>query len=377
MLGLIIVAVFIVILYYVLTYLISKIKQNRRKKINVQVFDKAKEDERICTGECKKEDNTHIVRLYNEDEIRNLYKNKDSIYVCSNGNDDNDGLSEETSFESLEWAFNIAQKYKVNKITVIGKLDSMVLKDSKSIFSLAINPCFNDEILITGKTDASKSEKAILTSKEKDIGVLFCFLMDEYSKGKIRFENIEIINGDFGLWLKEITVILGKDAVIRNNSIGVVIDVNSTLILDGGIISGNDRAINIGNSGIFSMLKGAINNNGGSEEFDNGGVLIQQGGVFKMYGGMITDNKATGDGGGVYVEGIGTFELYGGVITKNIAYNAGGGVIVLSMGIFKQNGGSIIDNEAKIGKNKNIYIQNGAIAQFADQYYDNYISSIS
>jgi len=323
-----------------------------------------------------------IVRAYDEREFINLYRNKECLYVRANGNNDNDGLSEQTPFENLEWALNIAQKYNVYKIIVIGELDCKVLDNTRSTFTFAINPDFNNEILITGKQNAKEDEKAVLTTKDKNISVLNCYLnMDNYTmnnltEGKIRFENIELKNGDIGLWIKGMTVILGNNAIISKNIIGVALDAYSTLILDGGIISNNDRAVNIGNSGTLSMLGGAIKNNGDSEN-DEGGVRIQQGGLFKMYDGLITENKVSGDGAGVYVEGIATFEINGGKITKNIANNAGGGVIVLSMGIFKQNGGLIIDNEAKIGKNKNIYIQNLAHAHFADPYYNDYIKSIS
>ena len=132
---------------------------------------------------------------------------------------------------------------------------------------------------------------------------------------------------------------------------GVYVERKGTLILSGGIISGNtvhnDGGGGVYNQGAFTMIGGKISNNTARDNSiygDGGGVYNV--GTFKMSDGVISGNNASGMGGGVYNWKEGIFVMYGGEITRNNA-SYGGGLFYFSgtvKGSFTLSGGKISGN---------------------------------
>ncbi|MDR3248593.1 MAG: hypothetical protein LBT39_07390 [Treponema sp.] len=220
------------------------------------------------------------------------------------------------------------------------------------------------------------------------------------------------------------TVTLGPNLTLQGgtNSEGAGVNViNSTFIMTGGIIKGNQAGGSTGvataggggvcvttngasNRSTFTMYGGEISGNtvkgytnaSGNAFAYGGGVYITTSGdnsrsTFTMYGGKILSNTATSAsisnnafayGGGVCVSPRGTgstgiFEMRGGEISDNtvvcssstaLDINGGGGVaIVLStgiaMGTFEMTGGSISGNKVLTagpnGLGGGVYVKNG------------------
>ena len=122
-----------------------------------------------------------------------------SYYVSAQGDNANNGLSEDKPLKSLLWAFMQAASGTIKKITVIGTLNetseisSSMQKITGVVFVLLSNSEDKNtaEILITGKSGASGSERAVLSAKGSQAGVLFI-----ENDVKVRFEHIEISGGE-------------------------------------------------------------------------------------------------------------------------------------------------------------------------------------
>lgn len=154
---------------------------------------------------------------------------------------------------------------------------------------------------------------------------------------------------------------------------------NSTLIMNGGTITGNTSTGGGGavymNGGTFIMYDGTISVNKTSGSGAGGGAIFMTGTTpkFEMHGGTITDNsldsnKASDGGGAIYAK-VGSITIDGGDITNNDAgsgktcggvYLNGGVTLVMTGGTISDNTGSTSNN----GKN-GIYIKSdsGASAQ--------------
>ncbi|MDR0442383.1 MAG: hypothetical protein LBH44_03140 [Treponema sp.] len=135
----------------------------------------------------------------------------------------------------------------------------------------------------------------------------------------------------------------------NNNASAVYVDINGSLELRNGIITGNCSGAGVSvNEGSFIMSGGIISNNTASR---GGGVFMLNttGGSFTMNGGKIFGNTADFDyGGGVCVY-AGSFIMSGGEILGNTAEISGGGVYMRygnNGGSFTMSGGKISDNTA-------------------------------
>ena len=262
-------------------------------------------------------------------------QNKPTIYVSAKGNDtytndeNNPCLTMSHAIALLTMA-RMVGGMDINTITVIGTLDARsegTKEDANSIF-----PIFSiddeAEIVITGKPGAIGVERAVLSARGTEKGVVIT------PSGRIRFEHIEISGGNLGISIREVSeerksrVTLGPGAVIRGNSRYGVGIIEGTLIIDGGEIRDNTGT----------------------------GVLIYKGAVLTMRNGTIRDNRSSDDSGGVHVGG--TFSMYGGTITGNRAASTGGGVYVTSTGTFNQTGGTISNNTSQ--QSPNIYRASGS-----------------
>jgi hypothetical protein len=159
-----------------------------------------------------------------------------SYYVRSDGNDDNNGRSEETAFKTMEKAVEAVKAGIIKRITVIG---TITLNPSVRIAGAG-----TDEILITGKEDAVETEKAII------IGSIFI------SESKVRFTQIKLdVRGYLGsIGIHNATVTLDTNTLVTDEAakedrsfvhnlltLGSNSNTSSTLIM-----SGNAAAISVG-----------------------------------------------------------------------------------------------------------------------------------
>ena len=336
-------------------------------------------------------------------------------YVSSLGNDENKGTSEQKPFKTLAKAISTAALNKNNcTITVIGALSAESEGgNEKAVF--IINGTGENTVTITGKANAKEEQQAVLLGTEHgDIPVVF---IDENSK--IRFENIKItgaaesngviVSGGSG-------VTLGKGVKIADNfGTGIIVEEESTLVMEDGEISGNNaRGVVIEEGCTFNMTGGSINNNTLSGRY-GGGVYV--GGIFTMEGGQISENIAekggigggifvsmdavfilkngkiinnkasglqrnnvgSGGGGGVLVGGSSSgktqFIMEGGEISGNTAERYGGGVLLISnhggKGTFTMTGGIISGNTAKGGGGVQNYGNRFIVSQYGGEIINN------
>lgn len=187
-----------------------------------------------------------------------------------------------------------------------------------------------------------------------------------------------------------------KQGIITGGNIGVYNGKDATIIMNGGVISGNSYAgVSVGafimNGGVisensgrygvranwFTMNGGIISENAGYGvdciSFTiNDGIIennarcgVSASGLFfeaiplRMNGGSITGNGASDPDyqyGGVHIGGDGVFTMTGGTISGNTASSGGGGVYV-NHGSFNMSGGSITGNTASSGGG--VYISYG------------------
>ncbi|MDR0876878.1 MAG: hypothetical protein LBN21_02410 [Treponema sp.] len=346
----------------------------------------------LCGGVCGS--------LLAQEEVR-------SYYVRASGNDGNDGRSETAPLKTLARAVERASRGTIKTITIIGQLDatSEGLKLSNFIgggepnvkYIFIIQDSGKEEILITGKANASSLERAVLAAPSptrRDYpGVVIVG-----GNSKVRFENIEIVGNkgqlqdgrDFprngGMEIAGGEVILGIGTKISGNTVdsntaSAVLVNFGTLRMIGGVISDNSydhivaKTVVINKGASFTMEGGEIRNNhhsnaavwvsgsftmSGGKIYDNRslGISVRSGGVFTMTGGEISGNTLGSDnydfggigvepGGGVAVYKNGTFSMSGGKINNNTNRENGGGVLVL--GTFTMSGGEISGNIADKG----------------------------
>jgi hypothetical protein len=140
-----------------------------------------------------------------------------SYYVRADGDDNNNGRSEETPFKTLSKAVEAAKAGLVKTITVIGTISS---RDEIRI----LNPGA-DEILITGKEDAEEAEKAVIEAVN---GISIA------GPGKVRFTHIRLVResrapptGSVLLEILSSAVTLGVNTVVTGN-IGYLVTVSAT-----------------------------------------------------------------------------------------------------------------------------------------------------
>ena len=147
------------------------------------------------------------------------------------------------------------------------------------------------------------------------------------------------------LIIEDGTLITGNEVIPGYDGSGVYLDEKSTLIMNGGKISGNygDVCCGVGvtNSSTFIMNGGEISGN--TANLTGGGVLLYKGSTFIMNGGEISGNSAE-NGGGVMLmktdssHGNSSFTMNGGTIKNNSASDSGGGIYAVDK-ILTMNGG--------------------------------------
>jgi predicted outer membrane repeat protein len=158
-----------------------------------------------------------------------------SLYVSAKGDDNNNGRSETTPYKTLEKAVEAANAGVIKTITVIGTITGGDVYQSG-----------DDEILVTGKPDASGTERAVI-SRSISVG------------GKVRFTHIRLtqIGGHK-------TTTLGAGVVVTNPN-GRGVDGYGTYIMtDDATITGcKDVGVNTYYATVTMSGNASITNNGG------------------------------------------------------------------------------------------------------------------
>jgi hypothetical protein len=247
-----------------------------------------------------------------------------SYYVRADGDDKNAGTSEAAPFKTLEKAVEAAAKTPVKRITVIGTLtkgtvikgtDPTPRKITKYVkaagdkvgyaeIDWSLDENDPDEILITGKPDASGAERAVLKPAEGDTGILIVL-------STIRLEHIEIsglnsTESGYAVLLGEGTLTLARGTKITKTS-GDINGISATM----GVVIMRDDA--------------EISDNEG-ESFGTGAFLSSGSVLVMLDKSRITGNKAA-SGGGVALSGSSLIMRGTAAITGNSAANlVGGGV---------------------------------------------------
>jgi len=323
---------------------------------------------------------------------------RQTYYVnATNGDDVNNGRSEERAFKTMNKALESAKMGIVKTITIIGTVSGFRIENMGS-----------DEITITGKPDASEADKAkINTSRDSvvvggDTVVKLMYVTIEgrtgiYSNGNVTLarntviQNCErgfdsrfarqrastvlsdnaMITGCSDYGIIGVTVIMRDDSCITNNRIGFMsFSYESSLTMSGNAKISNNREggvrciDNYSPVGILTMSENAeISNNNTSTTIDGydwtttngGGVYVKN---LVMNGGRIINNTAKGNGGGVYVE-RGT--LSGNARISDNTANMGGGVYLqgYSDSPITMEGGEISGNKAEYGAG--VFIESGTL----------------
>jgi hypothetical protein len=295
-----------------------------------------------------------------------------SYFVHKDGNDSNNGLTEEYPFPTLLKAYTEAAQYPDRKTTIV------VLSDLESGVAVTLSPVTPavEVVVIKGKVAGF----AITRNKEANDSVL------EIAGGaKIRFENIkvngikstDVHNRAIKLSGAQTEVTLGNGAVITgrmssssqiNGGSGVFVTGGAKLVMDGGsavtgCVGSGDYGAGVhvyGSGSLLTINEGAAISENTAYDY-GGGVSVREGGAVVMNGGTIRGNKltysGTGYGGGVYIGGISSmFTMNWGVISGNMAgltaAKGHGGGVYLSSGTFAMNGGVIYgSNESDSLKN--------------------------
>jgi len=121
------------------------------------------------------------------------------------------------------------------------------------------------------------------------------------------------------------------------------------LTMNGGTINGNNAAESGGgmrlSESIIIMNDGIISENNAAGN-NGGGVSLSSGTIFTMNNGTISENEVRVRGGGVSVNGSSEFIMNGGIINKNTANADSGGIHINFDSTFTMHDGAIIDNAA-------------------------------
>jgi len=255
-----------------------------------------------------------------------------SYYVRADGNDSNVGTSEDKPFKTLAKAVQAASKTTVKKITVIGTvegktttkglnsvpsrqrlkiIDAVGAKDISKIVGDNIGVAqlkdsydtpLSHEILITGKSDATSGERAILTSKTSPVLIV--------ENAAVRLEYIEIseCKGEGSIWVLNGDLTVAKGVKItrntsKDNGVGIYVEGGTLIMRDDAEVSFNEGVNAVG----ICFQKGSV------------GILLDNA--------RITDNKAGNLGGGIGLYGSTLIMKDNATISSNSAVNFGGGIL--------------------------------------------------
>jgi hypothetical protein len=251
-----------------------------------------------------------------------------SYYVSANGNDANNGRSEDTPFKTLQKAIDRAVAGAIKKITVIGAVTG----------NFKLENAGSEEILIIGKPDAQEVKRARI------LGIMERALISggiEIINSTVRFIHVQIANNTgTGLDISgKAAVTLGQDVLISNcNNVdsggggAVIMGASSLNMTDNAVISDNTAFIGGGvavlEDSSLNMADTAIIY--GNTAYNGGGITLRSSYLNMTNNAVISGNTAANDGGGVYLSENSTLSIYGSAkISGNAAKESGGGVEML------------------------------------------------
>ena len=264
--------------------------------------------------------------------LQRVYAQEENLYLDGqNGNDENDGTTQETAVKSFEKAKQLATEnpyieviYVVDTVPVTGEVS---LDNTNAI--LMRNPGFSGYLLsISAGKEATLRNITINGGGEND--------------GKTR-ESLIKVSGNLNI---------EEDAILENNFVTVTEGIDA----NGGAI----YAISDTKKVVINMTGGIIRNN---SAFFGGGVFLLDNTTFNMSGGEIRENKAISpntfngnpfvSGGGICAYRSSTINLSGdALIADNYCHEYGGGIALGSIidvtegNTLNMTGGTISGNKA-------------------------------
>jgi hypothetical protein len=260
-----------------------------------------------------------------------------SYYVRANGDDNNNGRSEDAPFKTLEKAVEMAKAGVIKTITVIGPIEGG---------RTSIHDTGSDEILITGKPDASD---AVINGNEHI-----------FIRAKVRFTHIRFtlqkgmsISVSGTVTLGEGVVVTGGNTdglvSVRGGTYGSAYSSGALLMTGNAQITGNTNGPGIrGNGADITMTGNAqiTGNKTGIRRFD--GTLTV----------TMSDNAKISGNEGVGVEAAKTITLSG---NAEISGNKGVGVVLYQEAFYP--GTMTLSENAKIVNNRGggVYAGSGGL----------------
>jgi hypothetical protein len=305
-----------------------------------------------------------------------------SYYVRADGNDANTGTSEAAPFKTLVKAVEAAAKTPVKKITVIGTLagNTIIKETDKTVGEItkyikkigdkigyagidwSVDESDPDEILITGKPDASGAERAVLTPVSHDSGIL------NISTSTIRLEHIEIsglktTKAITAVMIVNGTLTLARGASVTKNEGGGLFANRSVVVMrDNAEVSDNEGpymvGINPGKGSVLIMRDTSRVTGNKVTSGNGGGVGLVGASLLMQDNAEISGNTAEkGGGAGVFAvvdakNGFTSRITMSGkslVSWNTAAAQAGGGVVLIGSTLLMQDYAAVTGNSA--GKN--------------------------
>ncbi|MDR2537723.1 MAG: leucine-rich repeat protein [Treponema sp.] len=259
-------------------------------------------------------------------------RSRSMYYVSAQGNDANNGLSESAPFRTLPKAIEATATSAVRIITVIGRVEGGFILTN-----------INGELLITGKPNATDTEKA-------SIAVSSGLILQVNGSSKLRLEHIEITGGTKG---------------------GIRIDDGAFLTLGTGArVSGNTGAngggVNIHGQNTTLVMEGNATITGNIANA-GGGVFIWENGTLIMKNiATITGNRVIqgvserGRGGGVFMQDAYFIMQDSAEVSGNRTFASGGGLFALRSNVTMRNSAVIQGNRSVVAAG-GAYFYKGAL----------------
>jgi hypothetical protein len=265
-------------------------------------------------------------------------------FVSAQGNDANNGLSETGPFRTLLKAIEATATSAVRTITVIGRVEGGFILNNIS-----------GELLITGKPDATNTEKA-------SIEVSSGLVLQVNGFAKLRLEHIEITGGtmggiriDNGAFLT-----LGTGARVSGNAgaNGGGVNIhgrNTTLVMEGNATI-TDNIANAG-GGVFIWENGTLIMKNIATIISNRviqgvGEYGRGGGVFMQDASFIMQDSAEVSGNRTFASGGGLFALRSNVTMRDSAVIKDNSSVVAAGGAYFYKGALVMEGSAEISGNR-------------------------
>ena len=281
--------------------------------------------------------NSSVIAICNSTVCNNSTVNNTIIYVSTNGNDNNNGLTSKTSKKTIQ-----------NAVDTVPENSTVYIKSGTYHENLKINKNMS-LIGINGSSviiDGDYKDNTVVIGWGCDVQLKSLIIKDGANSGIINYGKMSIDNSyiqNCGNGIVNHGNLTVNDCSILNNSWGIYsrndkrdcfLTINHTLIQGNeyngisayGILIINDSIIcyngyNLGkggickNGGVLNVTNCKIHHNKGSS-----GGGIENYGVLNVVNCSITNNKARIDGGGIWNSG--PMVLVNSTISNNVVYGA-------------------------------------------------------